>query len=51
MPTIDNIHIPAPLNWEDFEKIAECYARLRWPKCTIVPYGTNSLYICDFDPS
>ena len=29
MPTIDNIHIPAPLNWEDFEKIAECYARLR----------------------
>lgn len=35
------IEIPRPKNWQDFEKVVESFAAIRWPECNVVQYGSN----------
>jgi len=39
MPTLDNMEIPRPKNWQDFERLIESYARINWPGCMITLFG------------
>ncbi len=32
MPTLNNMEIPKPQYWKDFERLVESYARLTWPE-------------------
>lgn len=39
MPNLDNMEIPRPKNWQDFEILMESYARINWPGCIIALFG------------
>jgi len=39
MPTLDNMEIPKPQNWQDFERLVESYSRINWPGCMITLFG------------
>lgn len=41
MPTLDKMEIPRPENWQDFERIVECYAAIRWSGCNVVMCGSS----------
>ncbi len=39
MPTLDNMEIPKPRNWQDFERLVESYLMIRWPDYMITLFG------------
>jgi hypothetical protein len=39
MPTLDNMEIPKPKNWQDFERLVASYARINWPGCMVTLFG------------
>lgn len=39
MPTLDNMEIPKPQNWQDFERLVESYSRINWPGCMVTLFG------------
>ena len=41
MPMLDNMEIPKPRNWQDFERLVESYARINWPGCIVALFGGN----------
>lgn len=41
MPTLDKMEIPRPENWQDFERIVECYTTIRWFGCNAVMCGSS----------
>lgn len=41
MPNLDNMEIPKPKNWQDFERLVESYARINWPGCVATPFGRS----------
>lgn len=41
MPTIKSMEIPRPEDWQDFERIVESYAKIRWPGCIVAYCGSS----------
>lgn len=39
MPTLGNMEIPKPRDWQEFERLVESYARINWPGCMIALFG------------
>ena len=39
MPTLNNMEIPKPQNWQDFEQLVESYLRIRCPNYMIALFG------------
>lgn len=39
MPTLHNMEIPKPQNWQEFEQLVESYARINWPGHMISLFG------------
>lgn len=39
MPTLDNMEIPKPKDWQDFERLVESYARINWPGRIVTLFG------------
>ncbi|HHV08658.1 MAG TPA: hypothetical protein GXX75_00040 [Clostridiales bacterium] len=41
MPTLKNMEIPKPKDWQDFERLVESYAQIKWPGCLVALFGGN----------
>lgn len=41
MLRINNTEILKPQNWQDFERLVESYAMIKWPNGIITPFGGN----------
>lgn len=39
MPTLGNMDIPKPKDWQEFERLVKSYAQINWSGCTISPFG------------